>query len=71
MSVIDRVALGAGIALGDCGAEERSPLVGEIAAILEELASEPPRSKRRRRRAGRQREESRIVRARAANSAAG
>ena len=48
MTAIDRTAREIGLALGDCGSADASPLVAEIAAVLVELADEPPRHGRRR-----------------------
>ena len=51
MTALERVAREAGIALAECGAEESSTLVGELAETLSELAREP--SSREARRPGR------------------
>jgi hypothetical protein len=50
VSPFDQAARDAGRALGDCGAEEGSALVEEVARMLAELKAEPKptRSSRRR-----------------------
>jgi hypothetical protein len=48
VTALDRIAGEIGLALGDCGGTEDSPLVDEIAAVLVELAEKPtPRGRRR------------------------
>jgi len=49
VTAVDRTAREIGLALGDCGSSDASTLVEEIAAVLAELADEPPRRGRRRR----------------------
>jgi len=41
VTALERIARDIGIALGECGAEESSTLVGEVAESLSDLAREP------------------------------
>jgi hypothetical protein len=50
VSPFERAARDAGRALGDCGAEEGSALVAEVARRLAELEAEPKPTRRRARR---------------------